>query len=36
MHIELTEQQRQLAQAGQPIDFVDPETNVAYVLLARH
>jgi hypothetical protein len=36
MHIELTEQQRRLAQEGQPIDLVDPQTNEAYVLLPRH
>ncbi len=35
MHIELTEQQRQLAREGQPIDVVDPQTNEAYVLIAR-
>ncbi len=35
MHIELTEQQRQLAREGQPIDVVDTQTNEAYVLIAR-
>ena len=35
MNIELTEQQRRLAQEGQPIDLIDPRTNEAYVLLAR-
>jgi hypothetical protein len=35
MNIELTEQQRQLAREGQPIDVVDPQTNEAYVLIAR-
>jgi hypothetical protein len=35
MKIELTEQQRRLAQEGQPIDVIDPQTNEAYVLLAR-
>src|SRR6266481_5207795 len=35
MHIELTEQQRRLAQEGQPIDVIDPQTKDAYVLLAR-
>ena len=35
MHIELTEQQRRLAQEGQPIDVVDPQTNDAYVLIAK-
>ena len=35
MNIELTEQQRRLAQEGQPIDVVDPQTNEAYVLIAK-
>jgi hypothetical protein len=35
MHIELTEQERLLAQQGQPVDVIDPMTNEAYVLLAR-
>ncbi len=35
MHIELTEQERLLAQQGQPLDVVDSRTNEAYVLLAR-
>jgi hypothetical protein len=35
MNIELTEQQRRLAQEGQPIDLVDPQTNEAYVLIAK-
>src|SRR5271166_1769754 len=35
MNIELTEQQRQLAREGQPIDVVDSQTNEAYVLMAR-
>jgi hypothetical protein len=35
MHIELTEQERRLAQQGQPLDVVDARTNEAYVLLAR-
>src|SRR5882762_3376720 len=35
MNIELTEQQRRLAQEGQPIDLIDPQTNEAYVLIAR-
>lgn len=35
MHIELTEQERRLAQQGQPVDVIDPATNEAYVLLAR-
>jgi hypothetical protein len=35
MHIELTEQERLLAQQGQPVDVIDPTTNEAYVLVAR-
>jgi hypothetical protein len=35
MHIQLTEQERLLAQQGQPVDVVDPQTNEAYVLIAR-
>src|SRR5216683_2698275 len=35
MHIELTEQERLLAQQGQPVDVIDPQTNEAYVLIAR-
>jgi hypothetical protein len=35
MHIELTDQERLLAQQGQPVDVIDPQTNEAYVLIAR-
>ena len=35
MHIELTEQERLQAQQGQPLDVIDPATNVEYVLIAR-
>jgi hypothetical protein len=35
MNFELTEQQRRLAQEGQPIDVVDAQTNKAYVLIAK-
>lgn len=35
MHIELTEQERLLAQQGQPVEVIDPATNAAYVLIAR-
>jgi hypothetical protein len=37
MHIELTEQQRQLVQeqAGRPVEVIDPGTERAYVLLTR-
>jgi hypothetical protein len=35
MHIELTEQERLQAQKGQPVDVIDPQTNEAYILIAR-
>ncbi len=35
MRIELTDQERRLAQQGQPIDAIDAATNEAYVLIAR-
>ena len=35
VNIELTEEQRELAKRGHPIDIVDPETNEAYVLVAK-
>ena len=35
MQIEFTEEDRLRAQRGQPVDVVDPQTNEAYVLIAR-
>lgn len=35
MRIELSDQERQQVQQGQPLDVVDSKTNEAYVLIAR-
>jgi hypothetical protein len=35
MHIELTDEERRRAQQGLPLDAVDPQTNEAYVLIAK-
>ena len=35
MHLELTDEQRQLAKQGKPIDIVDATTNETYVLVAK-
>ncbi len=35
MHIELSDEERRLAQQGQPLDAIDPQTNEAYVLIAK-
>jgi hypothetical protein len=35
MRIELTDEERRLAQQGQPLDAIDPRTNEAYVLIAK-
>lgn len=35
MHIHLTDEQRRLAEEGQPINLVDPQTHESYVLLTK-
>ena len=35
MHIQFSDEERLLAQQGQPVDVIDPQTHEPYVLIAR-